>query len=354
MVKDFNFYDVYGYFLPGFTLLTLIWLPFGLIQRSFPTPELSSALVIIAFGYIAGHLLQIMAQNALPSTINDSQGRSRYPSDVMFDEDNDVFSQEERDQLKQRIVSKFGEAFKSRPQNAFFLCRSFLVQHKVASYAEQFEGMYALMRGLAAAFGLGFVYHVGWALTGNLVGWGSLICGVIGVVLFLSVIVILSAIPYLQRKLGATPALKRPSKYKIIICFALAMLPLITAYWFGINRWSWLAVGIGLSGAILTHLIPDSKKVEGEKKWLWLSKLMAGIKVAPIVFTLLALGYSSGLEIKEMTPVYRGWLLALVLIGMLASLKFFSSYQFFASEFAKAVYRDFLAYEEIKTSQAQD
>src|SRR6185503_15524617 len=49
-------------------------------------------------------------------------------------------------------------------QDAFLLCRSTLIASKAASYGEQFEGMYTLMRGLAGAFAFGSLYHIGWGL----------------------------------------------------------------------------------------------------------------------------------------------------------------------------------------------
>jgi hypothetical protein len=49
--------------------------------------------------------------------------------------------------------------------DAFFLARHFLVAAKEAAYVEQYEGMYALTRGLAAAFGMAAVYYLGWALS---------------------------------------------------------------------------------------------------------------------------------------------------------------------------------------------
>lgn len=56
----------------------------------------------------------------------------------------------------------------ARRRDAFLLCRRALLQQGAGSYAEQFEGMYSLMRGLTAVASLGAPFTVGWAL-----GWSA-------------------------------------------------------------------------------------------------------------------------------------------------------------------------------------
>lgn len=46
--------------------------------------------------------------------------------------------------------------------DAFFLARSTLLRDKVSSYWEQFEGLYALMRAVTAAFAFASAYFLGW------------------------------------------------------------------------------------------------------------------------------------------------------------------------------------------------
>ncbi len=174
MIEKFNFYDVYGYFLPGFALLAVIWLPSGLIQQYWPVTALASALIVIPLAYLAGHLLQSLAVTALPSKAKQSDGTSRHPSDFLLDSANYSFSVKFKEELANDVSALFHldlgidntssrEVSRAR-SDAFFLCRSTLIQAKSASYSEQFEGLYGLMRGLALACGLGCCYHVGWAL----------------------------------------------------------------------------------------------------------------------------------------------------------------------------------------------
>jgi hypothetical protein len=71
---------------------------------------------------------------------------------------------------------------------ALFLCRSALIKSKTVSYAEQFEGLYALMRGFSAAFAVAVVYYLGWAYSslwpGRLSGFVVMV-GIMGALIVL-------------------------------------------------------------------------------------------------------------------------------------------------------------------------
>lgn len=81
MIERFNFYDVFGLFIPGSVLLLLLWLPIGLATGSLPSADLSAALITIIVGYVAGHFLQAWANRAFPLA-----DRGRYPSSRALDE----------------------------------------------------------------------------------------------------------------------------------------------------------------------------------------------------------------------------------------------------------------------------
>jgi hypothetical protein len=168
LIAKFNFYDVYGYFLPGLLLLSLIWLPFGIIYGRWPSGELFSALLAIPLAYIAGQILQTFAARVFPSTSSDG----RFPSDVVLDETDATFSSQFKTSLASRIKEAFdldvgGSESKENSRlrrDALFLCRSALIKAKTALYCEQFQGMYSLMRGLTLAFLLGAFHIAGWCL----------------------------------------------------------------------------------------------------------------------------------------------------------------------------------------------
>lgn len=181
MIQNFNFYDIYGYLFPGLILLGVLWLPFGLIEGQWPKAELLSAFVAAVVGYITGHIIQTLARNASPPMIKDSEGDKRYPSDVLLDKDDRVLSGDLKNQLAASIKEFFNidvrvelegkeakelKGLSLQRRDAFFLCRDVLITTKTISYAEQLQGMYALMMGLTVAFALGASYHLGWAVSG--------------------------------------------------------------------------------------------------------------------------------------------------------------------------------------------
>lgn len=174
MIERFNFYDVYGYLLPGLAVLGLVWLPFGVISHSWPQNELLSAVVVLAFGYVLGHVLQNVAANAVPSTFADSRGRQRRPSDLLLDKEDTYFTDGIKQRIRETATAQFsvdlsagadGDEQLSRSRNhAFLMARQMLIREQIVAYAEQFEGLYAMMRGLAMACVLGACYLFSWSL----------------------------------------------------------------------------------------------------------------------------------------------------------------------------------------------
>jgi hypothetical protein len=282
MISRFNFYDVYGYFLPGLVLLSLLWLPFGVIHHLWPTGELITALIAILFAYIAGHVTQTMAIPAFPSTAPDSHGHRRYPSDIILDEGDETFSPEFKKKLADQIQSQFdidvtGESpsVSARRQDAFFLCRSALIKDKTISYGEQFEGMYALMRGTGAAFLLG---------VGNYAGWGL--------------------------------AILRPDL-------------------------SHTNIAISLIAAVASAMIISR-----------LGRKPGGLVVSRVSFlcvgwALLCAGYLTGID--KSIPRNIGEALVAIVATVFLAQRCFGAYEFFARQFAMAIYRDFYAHEKTKS-----
>ena len=213
MVEKFNFYDIYGYLLPGIALCGLIWLPFGLLFHVWPTQELSSALLALVVAYFAGHLLHIFSMNWL---LRPTDGDGRFPSARMLDENDPTFTQElkrrieglsnqyfdlplgsvlavnemvdsalkaqlikvkakqeeleekpeKKEKLKSAIKQMQDELEKTETRNrrdAFFQARSALLRTGKGFYWEQFEGLYALMCGLSASAAISTPYFLGWA-----------------------------------------------------------------------------------------------------------------------------------------------------------------------------------------------
>jgi len=167
MIERFNFYDVYGYLIPGAVLAGVIWIPHALVQLIALPADLTSAIVAIVVAYVAGHLLQIVAAKVVPSTQPFRTGQGvvhRYPSDRLLDDDDGTLTAVIKQQLIELIQRRFALDVKL-PANrgtAFLLCRNSVIAGKTASYVEQFQGMYVLMRGIASAAAIGCAYDLGW------------------------------------------------------------------------------------------------------------------------------------------------------------------------------------------------
>jgi hypothetical protein len=84
--------------------------------------------------------------------------------------------------------SEMAETSKTR-QDVFRLARNALLKTDGQSYSQQFQGLYALMRGLAGSFWMGSAYLLGWSLASIQNRWLDCVehAGWIALVLALSV-----------------------------------------------------------------------------------------------------------------------------------------------------------------------
>ena len=178
MIERFNFYDVYGYLIPGLALLFLFWLPYGIINHRLPDDKLSSAVVAIAAGYVLGHFIVAIAGELISGrTARDKGGKRNYPSVVLLNKSSKALYEDTKSAIQKNAEYWFrlnvnveqdaDEKLTGVRQTAFFRCRP--IVNKITSYPEQFQGLYAMMSGLAVAFGIGFFYIVGWATAASLV-----------------------------------------------------------------------------------------------------------------------------------------------------------------------------------------
>jgi uncharacterized membrane protein YfcA len=177
MIDRFNFYDVYGYLLPGVLLFSFIWIPFGVLLGIWPPAEWSSAVVMLALAYVTGHILHSLSDAALPFEFRDrtTQKNKRSPSDLLFDSEQDQVLTKSLGGLRAKLAEQIKKDFEIEVKadtawdeklfgprlNAFLQCRNVLVRQKAATYAEQQQGMYVLMRGAASAFLLSGILYAG-------------------------------------------------------------------------------------------------------------------------------------------------------------------------------------------------
>jgi hypothetical protein len=179
MIERFNFYDIYGYLIPGVAMAMLLALPFGVATNRWPDTQLGSVAVFLVAAYIVGHFIQAMASGALPSKLaRDVKGHEGWPSVLMLNPEKSPFGDPLRKRIADLVKSRFGitvdttteldlsnkdhKAIATERNNVFFLCRP--IANKASNYAEQFQGLYVMMRGLFVGLLLGCAYYVGWLL----------------------------------------------------------------------------------------------------------------------------------------------------------------------------------------------
>jgi len=287
LIEKFNFYDIYGYFLPGAAFLAILCVPFELVKNLWPSSSWSSAFIAAALAYILGHLVQSVATNAIPSKIKSPRGKKRNPSELYLDLQNDELPKPVKEKISKLVENQFGlelqidknddDVIDKIRSSGFFLARQILIQGKAVNYAEQFQGMYALMRGLVCVFLVAFSYWAGWALTSTV-----------------------------KNHLGAGVTVV------ILTIFLLAL------------------VNISLS---LVRDIPDPVK-----------KYRTELAYAVVVLLAFAtIGYTLGLRYTP-TPGQGALLAFLSISALIAAFRAFGAYKFFAKQFAISVWRDYVAY----------
>ena len=161
MIQRFNFFDIYGYAIPGGYWLVLMWIPFQLVGGSLPGTAAQITVLGLGASYIAGHLLYQVAAALFPSTRG-----GQYLSESLLDAADSRLSSQVKETLKKELLERFkiDVTTAEGKKEAFFLCRTALVQGKVSAYIEQFQGMQVLTRGLATASLLAVVFYLGWLL----------------------------------------------------------------------------------------------------------------------------------------------------------------------------------------------
>lgn len=386
MIEKFNFYDIYGYLIPGLVLIGILCVPFGILFQAWPKADIASAVLILLLAYVLGHVIQSFALSLMPSKVPDREGNLRHPSDLVLDHSDSSFTNvtkqriagltrryfqldvspaenigsalrqalEERmqfdktfsekqaaiagdlealereapflDKLQRELRKKriqeqqeLVEASEKRIENsehriraviqnrdeAFFLARSALLRNEGHSYWEQFEGLYAMMRGISGACSASSSYLAGWFF--------ALLCQTGGrqQMHFWNGVVIALLLLFLA----------------IVLRFSISSLPVTRIY-----------------QQTRRDKEPLSEQREREEIGLWASRIS-------LLFVPLLAGVFFGLNAAEFMGAQAKGSLAgvhaplLVLLAAFAALivavRCFGAYKAFAREFALAVWRDF-------------
>ena len=193
MTERFNFYDIYGYVIPGLTFVALLFVPTAIVSRTWPNLEWSSAFVFLVVAYLSGLILNRLIARYVSTTVYDPVDPKRpyrYPSDILMDDNREAvrsklplaLSDDLRQAVAKGILNTFGmDTARSQEvrNDAFLMCRS-LLQAESASYAEQFEGLYTLCQTVSAVALLIGCYFMGWAVSSWFPSEVALPVGIIG------------------------------------------------------------------------------------------------------------------------------------------------------------------------------
>lgn len=306
MIEKFNFYDVYGYLIPGLVILGLLWVPIGIFRGRWPSAALGSTILILIFSYLLGHLLQITVRAIVPPKPTDRYGKARFPSDVLLDREG-PFSQGLKRKIAKLCWDRFGidvclgqdpgntdeqamgEISKARNE-AFLRARRVLQRDDKQGYAEQFEGLYAMMSGLVIALAGGAFYFV---------GWSAVLCGCNPEHPVIWGTVLLIAAPFCAMLSRLTEQDKDRANSK------------------------------------------ERKRLERvERQWEWaLAIALAGVSVwGGILVAETPLPSPN----RSLSPLHTAWMMfVLALACSFAAIRLYGSYKYFAIEFARTVWRDF-------------
>lgn len=313
MIEKFNFYDVYGYLIPGLLVVGLFWIPFGLLLHKWPATDWGSAILTLVVAYILGHVVQLTVNAIVPPKIKDAFDKIRFPSDVLLDGESVLSAK-----LKTRIGEQCRERFdidisvgkdpgntKDKQQmdsisrargEAFFRARSALVRAGNQGYAQQFQGLYAMMGGIVVGLGLAGSYLVGWAVA----FWGYS-----------------RSINHLDRLIGME-----------IVLMVLAAI-------FAIQ-------------VLSNEMKKDGAKDQDERTR---AENIRKAREKTLAFALGAVSLWTGILIgcRTLTSTLSGaahgdlgWMMILLTVGaVIVAIRLYGSYRAFAKEFAVTVWRDF-------------
>lgn len=342
MVEKFNFYDIYGYLIPGLVLIGLAWLPMGLLWGQWPKQEIASAILLLLLAYILGHLIQGLSYDILPSTITDSEGRERYPSNVLLDTTDKSLDQETKKRIRSLSAKLFDLDLDAqdgdlRRAAVFFQARSALLKQKGdkgAAYWEQFEGLYAMTRNVSLALGMSALYMFGWGIAfichfDRFYTLNSLIASVL--VSFLLILVIIFSIHNARSPRRDIAGSKSPSNPSDVPpATGKTFLSGVISHWGLASSLALIAV---VSGSQIAQSRTDNHKIVETKS----PRAVCCIASAPDI------PESPAPSIKIERPGFIMLLLGLAVLA--ATLRIHRAFKGFAREFALAVWRDFANFE---------
>lgn len=129
--------------------------------------ELGSGLVAIVVAYVVGFHLYGLAELTLLSKMKIGREWQHYSAFLLYDHDpTKTFDSTMRERIRDYIRGYFDNTPEGQEHARFLPARTALLHHKLATYVEQAQGMYVMARGISLACGLGTLYLFGWLASG--------------------------------------------------------------------------------------------------------------------------------------------------------------------------------------------
>jgi hypothetical protein len=163
MFERFNFYDFYGYFVPGgffwMCVAPLAYAIWTLVAGTAPPVGnlgLGESVILLFVAYVTGHVLQTLARfYRILDDKNRDLGTSLLRIGRTPGSDRSIFSDSLRGAIHDAIAARLGIAKVDHSnvdeetcRERFQLAYSHVIVTKSASYVEIYNGLYALYRGL--------------------------------------------------------------------------------------------------------------------------------------------------------------------------------------------------------------
>jgi len=182
ILEQLNFYDIFGYLVPGAVALGAALV--GVVALypdvgiDFTSPSLWSASGFVVMSYLVGHVVQALAKQLEPSLKRWRWGGS-WPSELYLQRDTPESRPAFVDSLLCILRDDFDLGPEPHPADAFAICYSYVIQHGIRRRVEVFLGFLGLSRGMivasiTAAALLGSASGVHFATGGGHAAWLSL------------------------------------------------------------------------------------------------------------------------------------------------------------------------------------
>lgn len=154
---QYNFYEFLSYIFPGFTFLGAfiyfvskfnlhIWGYLNSVDAGW------SIVIFLAISFVVGHLIQGVSTPIEKLIYKLEWGG--YPSEKLLQEDDNYFSKEYKQLLRQKISTLFKLSNKSKPQEIFYSCYHFLIQKGAGQRIERLLAMHGFYRGMMTMCGV--------------------------------------------------------------------------------------------------------------------------------------------------------------------------------------------------------